>query len=271
MSSLKELSARLDAAVDSVLGEGFGGAPPEFRRVASRVVEACHGPFPGLLACAASRWCGAGPEAGLPAAVAAVLLRAALLGHAALPEFSGFFSDSGLAEEAGEADTLLAGDALIPLALEHLAASGGVHSTLLVRDAVRALSGEGVLEGFSLELDLAATGRPDVSEEGGTWRVHAGKLARFASQGGARLAGGTPQLLDDSARIGLCMGLAMDIVQGNPYPSRRARSRGASTAEASVLLDEALGLIGNGPEGDLYRQLIDMVWGEDLFSGVDQG
>lgn len=270
MGPLNQLTPRLDAAVDSALDEGFRGAPGDLRRIALSAVDRVRGPFPGLIACAASRWCGSGPEAGLPAAVAVVLLEASLECHCSLPGFSGLFTDSDLAGEVGEADALLAGDALIPLALEHLAANGGAHSTLLVRDAVRSLAGEGVLEGLSLELDLAAGGRDGFSE-GGPWHVHAGKLARFASQGGARLAGASPQMVDDASRIGLCVGLAMDIVQGSPYPSRGGRPKATSTAEASVLLDEALGLIGNGPEGDLYRQLIDLVWGEDLFSGVEPG
>jgi geranylgeranyl pyrophosphate synthase len=271
MALLTPLCAQLDAAVTSVLEDGCRNAPPEFLAVISAAVEQGRGPMPGLLACAASRWCGSSPDAGLPVAVATVLLRSAILSHAGLPGFSGYFPGSSLGGRTGEADALLAGDALIPMAFGHLASAGGVHATLLVQDAVRTLGGEGILEGYSLELDLGAGAGRDISEEGSIWRVHAGKLARFASRGGARLAGASLQLLDDAARIGLCTGLAIEMIQGCACPSRRRLARGSSTAEVSMLLDEAIALVGNGPEGDVYRLLIASAWGEDLFRDVEPG
>ena len=72
-------------------------------------------------------------------------------------------------------------------------------------------------------------------------------------------------MLDDAARIGLGIGTAFEIIQsGNLAPDGRAGGRPAAE-EAVVLLDEALRLVGDGPEGDLYRQVAGSVWWTDLF------
>jgi len=248
---LAALAGGLRASVASVVEEAAAGAPAPFR---SLLLAAAGSSLDGgdcpLLACGSAAWCGSRADIATPVAVAASLLRAAMNCNSGLQGLPGSGWRDG---STPESDLLLAGDALIPMALEHLAASGGIHSAPLVRDAARVCSS--ILERRSAGLDAWAQ-----RGEGATapllCRRYDEKLAEFASKGGARLAGAPPRLLDDAALIGLRVGRAADLIaEGGPHGS----------PDASVLLDEALSLVGSGPEGELLRRIIDSVWGSDLF------
>jgi hypothetical protein len=55
------------------------------------------------------------------------------------------------------------------------------------------------------------------------------------------------------------------MVLGGSCPSLSRATGGSAAEEASAILDEALNLVGNGPEGSIYRQIVDSIWGADLF------
>jgi hypothetical protein len=246
--------------MEQAVDECSAGAPAAFVEVLRRCVRSTAGTVESsLLACASSAWCGATAETGMPVAVAAQILRSAIAAHAALPGFDLEPHLHPLWRDHGQSSAILAGDALIPLAFLHLARTCGAHSSLLVQDAALALGGGGILAGLSLELDLAAgeAGRP--LPPSGVFRLHGGRLAQFAASGGARLAGAPREMLDDAALAGYKTGLALDMLTRDSAGPGQTISRTAS-AEASTILDDALSIVGSGPEGELFRRIIDAVW-----------
>jgi hypothetical protein len=260
LENLLNLRSWLLRSMEQAVDDCSAGAPTGFVEILRKCVRSTAGTVePSLLACASSAWCGATAEAGMPVAVAAQILRSAISAHASLPGFDLEPHVHPLWKDHGQASAILAGDALIPLAFLHLARACGAHSSLLVQDAALALGGGGLLAGLSLELDLAdgSVGRP--LPPSGVFRLHGGRLAQFAASGGARLAGAPREMLDDAALAGYKTGLALDMLTRDSTGPGQTISRTAS-AEASTILDDALSIIGSGPEGELFRRIIDAVW-----------
>lgn len=276
MQTLLALRASLDRAVEEAVAGRASSLSPEFAEVLGKAVRTA-APFDdcSLLACGAAAWCGAPPDSVMHVAVASRLLRAALLCHVTLPGFEGIVrQDAG--REAwrilGEANALLAGDALVPLAIEILASCGSRHTLTLLGDAVRALGSQGILAGYSMELDSTVRareepgegddgpGRPPSLDSGAVRRMHSGRLAGFASASGALEAGASREVAGEAFLIGLMAGRASELLSGC-MPSRQSlQARQEAEAEASALLDEALGRIGSAPEGDLLRRIMETIW-----------
>jgi farnesyl diphosphate synthase/geranylgeranyl diphosphate synthase type II len=207
-----------------------------------------------LLACGAARWCGGSYDEGMPAAVAAHLLLAAITAHASLPGFESVFTanESSIWKDFDEATAILVGDALVPLVVTHLVSNGGRHASAIVEDAMEAIGGRGVLAGVSLEQQKRSTALTGETE---TWELWAGTLSRFAAVSGARLTGATERQLDQISLMGLEVGRAWCMISGAagaPLDSRRGQEL---HQEALSILEEARTLAGSGEEGVLLRQI----------------
>ncbi len=208
-----------------------------------------------LLACGCSAWCGAEPEEGMPVAAASHLLMAAGSAHQLLPGLGGEMPgglSGALTDDIPMFTAVLCGDALIPLALGHLASECGRHAAQLVSEAVRAMGGGGFLSGLCLDLD-AAEGRLHHSEEEMPWEMSAGSLSRFAAMGGAMVAGAPEGRLGDAAEIGVLLGRAHLLRSGLSRPSLGGRSR---RAEAARLVELAMGIVEGTPGSSLLVSLI---------------
>lgn len=221
-----------------------------------------------LSSCAAAEWAGGEPEEGLPGAVAALLLEAALTCHLTLPGFSLKLPSEALWLECGEASAILAGDALLPAALGYLASNCGLHSARLAAAASSLFCG-GILPGFSAELALRDR-KSDLGERENAWRLHAGGLARFASEAGAVLAGAGAGNVDRAAMAGLALGRAFDLAFMPGCPSRQGTTEAERVEDALSMLAELSDSLAGDPRADLFMAILDGIrsstGGEDLFA-----
>ena len=207
-----------------------------------------------LIACGAARWCGGSYEEGMPAAVTAHLLRAAITSHTTLPGFESIFTANTppLWKDFDEATSILVGDALIPLAVTHLVSNGGRHASAMIEDAMEAIGGIGVLAGISLEQQKRSTALTGETE---TWELWAGALSRFAAVSGARFVGATERQLDQISLMGLEVGRAWCMLSGAVGVTLDSRRGQDLHQEALTILEEARVLAGSGEEGALLRQI----------------
>jgi hypothetical protein len=255
------------------LDSACAGCPGEFREILDRAVElAASRRELSLAACAASAWCGADPETGIPGAVAAHLLDASMTSHLTLPGFSLGLQSEPLWSEFDEASAILAGDALVPAAIGFLAGKGGFQSVRLMRNAA-AMLGAGILPGFSLELSLRSKDGSIRLEREDIWKMHAGSISRFAAEAGAILAGADQARVDRAALAGREFGRAADLLMTAECPSKHSSglADGHRLEESKVLFDEALSSLGDGPGTDMFRSLagaiLESLRGADLFGG----
>jgi len=223
-----------------------------------------------LVACAAAACCGSGPERGIPAAVAAHLLQAALLSHVTLPGFGLGIQAEPLWAGAGEASAILAGDALIPLAMRHLARTGGFHGPGLVREAA-AILGRQTLAGLSLELDLPGRAAPDRADE--AWRTHAGSFCLVAAGAGALAAGADGPAAERARTMGLSFGRACTLLLMPSCPSRAHLGGQAALEAARSLFGEAVEAAWSPAGAEIVEALAERVLarsggGADLFEGI---
>ncbi len=290
MQTLLALRSALDRAVEEQISGRASELSPEFAGVLRKAVRtAAQSDDCSLLACGSAAWCGAPPDSAMHVAVASRMLRAALLSHVTLPGFEGLakqWAGREVWRSVGEANALLAGDALVPLALEILASCRSRHALVLLGDATRAMGSQGILAGYSMELEgalgtreeKAGIERPPSLDSSAVRRMHSGRLAGFASSCGALEAGASREAAGEAFLIGLMAGRASELLAGCAPSRQPAQARQEAEAEASALLDEALGRIGAAPEGDLLRRIMETIWtrrGEvfengsgDLFGGL---
>ena len=221
-----------------------------------------------LASCAAAEWAGGEPEEGLPGAVAALLMDAALMCHLTLPGFSLELPVEALWPEHGEASAILAGDALLPAAFGYLASNCGLHSARLAA-AASSLFSRGILPGFSAELALRDR-KSDLAERENAWRLHAGGLARFASEAGAVLAGAGADDVDRAAMTGLTLGRAFDLAFMPGCPSRQGSTKSQREKEAQSMLAELRESLSGNPRAGLFLAILDGIGsspgGGDLFA-----
>ncbi len=221
-----------------------------------------------LSSCAAAEWAGGEPEEGLPGAVAALLMDAALTCHLTLPGFSMDLPSEAVWLECGEASAILAGDALLPAAFGYLASNCGLHSARLAAAASSLFCGN-ILPGFSAELSLRDR-RSDLGERENAWRLHAGGLARFASEAGAVLAGAGAGDVDRAAMAGLALGRAFDLAFMPGCPSRQGSTEAEREEDALSMLSELSDSLSGDPRAGLFIAILDGIHssmdGEDLFA-----
>lgn len=212
-----------------------------------------------ILALAAAEAVGGDPRRAMPAAVAIELIHNYSLIHDDLPCMDDDERRRGLPTchiVFGEADALLAGDALLTLAFEVLAASAikaaPADAPLFARvgaEMARAAGSRGMVGGQVLDLETVERR----VGPGGLRAVHArktGALFVAAARGGAILAGGEAEdlaaLTTYAENFGLAFQTTDDILD---WPSTRAEQRliGAATFPA---------LLGVEGSRELVRQAV---------------
>ncbi|MBD3370987.1 hypothetical protein GF402_11595 [Candidatus Fermentibacteria bacterium] len=211
-----------------------------------------------LLAPASARWCGRSPEEGLPVAVAVRFLTAFLYAHSCLPDVDRWPYGDPLPQDVDQASLILSGDAFPPMAVRHLYRTGGRHTVLLIEALVDSMGASGILAGLSLHLDCRDGGGTELPEGREPGELHGGRLAQFASKGGAVIAGGNTAEIDDCALAGLKIGLGMDVLVGMATDEMLGPERRKELSlEATNHLDEAETIVGSGERSEIFRTLIE--------------
>lgn len=253
---LDKLKKELEDTAHKVISDSTQGMPSGFNNGLQSCVEHNCNLELSLLACASSMWCGSSENAGMPVAVSALMLRAGITVHLELSDFAGIFN--GLPPLLGKADDTLAilvGDGLIALAIEYIAGYGGRHSTRLVSEAVRAVGAGGMLSGFSLAVDNSDGNETVVSDGRSPVELYSGQLARFASHGGALIAGASEMMLDDAAQIGVLTGQAMFLSRESKFTADRYK-KNSLVFQARTLIEQAESIVGNKPNATLFKSLM---------------
>lgn len=207
------------------------------------------------LACAACEAFGGNAEAGLAAGVALELVHAYSLVHDDLPAMDDDALRRGhptVHVAFDEATAILAGDALLTLAFDHLARTpaladaGATGRVAMVATLARAAGASGMVAGQAL--DMAATG--EHAGEAALARIHAHKTGALITA--AVVLGGLAAGLDDAAeeartleRFGDQLGLAFQIVDDLLDATGETATLG-KTAGADAALDKStyVGLLG---------------------------
>ncbi len=253
---LDKLKQELIDTVHSVISKSVQKMPEAFQKALHSCVEHNYNLELSLLACASSRWCGSTERSGMPAAIAALMLRAGITVHLEISSFTGVFDKlPQLLDERDDTLAILAGDGLIALAFEYLAGNGGMHSSRLVSEAVKAVGAGGVLTGLSMEIDRANGLETAVPDGRSLSELYSGQLARFASHGGALLAGASDMMLDDAALIGVLTGRAKFLVRKAEYSEDRNEIRDLDF-QARTLIEQAETIAGHKPNAVLFNSIM---------------
>ncbi len=253
---LDKLKQELVDTVHSVIGESAQNMPSAFQNALHSCVDHNYNLELSLLACASSRWCGSTERSGMPAAIAALMLRAGITVHLETSSFTGVFDRlPRLFEEMDDTLAILTGDGLIALAIEYLAGNGGMHSARLVSEAVKAMGARGMLTGLSMEVDCADGLETVVPDGRSLSELYSGQLARFASHGGALLTGASDMMLDDAAQIGVLAGRAKFLVRKAQHSEDRNERRNLDF-QARTLIEQAETIAGHKPNAVLFNSIM---------------
>jgi hypothetical protein len=252
---LTVLKSKLEEAAQHALRSAAREMPQELSDALVRCITHDDHQELSLLACASAMWCGGRPKTGLPMAAATLMLRAGISAHMSLAGFREQLRGYPmLLEGFSDATTILCGDGLLALGIEHLAENCGLHSAELVVDAVNSLGAHGVLAGLSLEMSCDGTAVlvPDGRR---IWEITSGRLSMLAAKGGAQLAGASDTMLDDAALAGLLIGRARFLARGGWTPSMEGL-KGKTSFEATTLIEQAEAIVGHGPESALFSSIM---------------
>lgn len=200
---MRALKDRLHSICTGIVREESRGLPQEWE---NRLAEAV--PFRqlwhlSLLSCASAQWCGAPPEKGLCASAAVLFLAGATASHGVPAVGVRFpFLDGYEAGGPPEAGRILAGDALMPLAVK---ATCGLDApvSLVLADLLLKSASE-MLEAMSFGKHADMTGR---------W---AGRLAGLAARMGAVASGAQSPAAETAALAGMEIGKAAAILDLSP-------------------------------------------------------
>ena len=206
-----------------------------------------------LLAPAAAVRCGGEPRDAIPVASAVALLSGAVCCHLGLEGMPLARAAAGeVCSKHGPVLAILAGDALLPMAMSVLSSECGRHSLMLVDAAAVAMGTTGVLGSLSFLVRRMEGDPVPVEDEGDQGLMVLSSLARLAARGGALVVGAPEELADDCALAGLCTGRALDLLESDG-PGRE------QLFEARAELDRARELVGSGDRARLFGQVIDAV------------
>jgi geranylgeranyl diphosphate synthase type II len=275
---------RVDRALAGWLARGE--RPARLTEAISYSLNAGGKRFRPVLAMGAARACGASPLAALPAACALECVHTYSLIHDDLPAMDDDDLRRGKPTSHkvfGEANAILAGDALLTEAFAILAGAGRHADRVrrgLVAELAAAAGGSGMVGGQVL--DMEAEGKPP--EAGSVRRIHrlkTGALITAAARMGGISAGATRGVLARLTRFGAALGEAFQIVDdlldeqgtaaelGKRPGADRAHAKAtwpaavgveAARRDARRLADEARGaLAGFGARAALLRGLVDYV------------
>jgi len=253
---LDKLKQELVDTVHSVIRESAQKMPIAFQNSLHSCVEHNYNLELSLLACASSKWCGSTERSGMPAAIAALMLRAGITIHLETSSFAGIFDRlPPLFKERDDTLAILAGDGLIALSIEYLAGNGGMHSSRLVSEAVKAMGAGGMIAGLSMEVDHADGLETVVPDGRSLPELYSGQLARFASHGGALLAGASDMMLDDAAQIGVLAGRAKFLVRKAEFSEDRNEKKDLDF-QARTLIEQAETIAGHKPNAVLFNSIM---------------
>ena len=200
--------------------------------------------FRPVLALSACEACGGKPKDAILAALAIELIHTYSLVHDDLPALDNDAMRRGKPtchKKFGEANAILAGDALLTLAFESLAGvkSAG-RAVRILREIATASGTRGMIGGQVADLESPAK-KKTLAQHDFISRYKTGALIRVSAVAGAVAAGATSRSLKAMARYGECLGLAFqvvdDILDKDGYC--RVMSAKAATAKAVRLIEQA--------------------------------
>jgi geranylgeranyl diphosphate synthase, type II len=200
--------------------------------------------FRPVLALSACEACGGKPQDVLPAALAIELIHTYSLVHDDLPALDNDAMRRGKPtchKKFGEANAILAGDALLTLAFELI---GGMkpaeRAVCILREVSKAAGTHGMIGGQVADLEAPAR-KKTLAEHDFISRYKTGALLRVSAVAGAIAAGASARELRIITRYGECLGLAFqvvdDILDKNGYC--KVMSAKAATAKAVHLIEKA--------------------------------
>jgi geranylgeranyl diphosphate synthase type II len=186
-----------------------------------------------ILCMAAAEACGGDANAGLLPGAAIELLHTYTLIHDDLPAMDDDTLRRGRPTchvRFGEANAILAGDALLTLAFEWLAETTAPPPhppTALARELATAAGSKGLIAGQVEDID--AEGKPPDPDRLEYIHMHkTADLLRAAARMGAIAAGASHEFVDDMGRYGECVGLAFQIADDVLNATADFRSLGKS-------------------------------------------
>lgn len=200
--------------------------------------------FRPVLALSACEACGGKPQDVLLAALAIELIHTYSLVHDDLPALDNDDTRRGKPtchKKFGEANAILAGDALLTLAFELVAGiKPAKRAVEILREISRAAGTRGMIGGQVADLEAPAREKT-LAEHDFISRYKTGALIRVSAVAGAIAAGAAPRELKAITRYGECLGLAFqvvdDILDKDGYCE--AMSVKAATEKAVRLIEKA--------------------------------
>ena len=273
------LRAQVDAELERFIGALDSDCPERLREAMAYSLLAGGKRLRPVLVLLACEACGGDPPRAMPAACAMEMIHTYSLIHDDLPAMDDDDTRRGRPTnhvQFDEATAILAGDALLTLAFEITAA--GVRPTDIAAaccaDLASAAGAVGMVGGQMADLLAEQDPIGDAQQLEAIHRRKTGRLIQCSTRLGARIAGASPQTLDQLSKYGQCVGLAFQIaddlldVAGDPvrmgkgvrkdadhgkltYPALLGEQ--ASRAKAEALIEEACRAIA--PLGERGRPL----------------
>ena len=199
--------------------------------------------FRPVLALCACKACGGEFQDAVPAALAVELIHTYSLVHDDLPALDNDDTRRGKPtchKKFGEANAILAGDALLTLAFELVAGVKPANRAIqILREISRAAGTHGMIGGQVADLETPAR-KKTLAEHDFISRYKTGALIRVSGVVGAIAAGATVRELKAIVRYGECLGLAFqvvdDILDQDGYC--KAMSVKMATAKAICLIEK---------------------------------
>jgi geranylgeranyl diphosphate synthase type II len=200
--------------------------------------------FRPVLALSACEACGGRPKGAILPALAIELIHTYSLVHDDLPALDNDAMRRGKPtchKKFGEANAILAGDALLTLAFELVAGIKPAEKAVLVlREIAMAAGTRGMIGGQVADLESPAQ-KKTLAQHDFISRYKTGALIRVSAVAGALAAGATGRTLKAMVRYGECLGLAFqvvdDILDHDGYC--KVMSIRAATAKAVRLIEQA--------------------------------
>ncbi len=171
--------------------------------------------FRPVLALSACEACGGKPQDVLLAALAIELIHTYSLVHDDLPALDNDDTRRGKPtchKKFGEANAILAGDALLTLAFELVASIKPAEKAVdILRETAKASGTRGMIGGQIADLEAPAR-KKTLAEHDFISRYKTGELIRVSAMAGAIAAGATARQFKNIACYGKCLGLAFQVV-----------------------------------------------------------
>lgn len=200
--------------------------------------------FRPVLALSVCEACGGKPKDAVLAALAIELIHTYSLVHDDLPALDNDAMRRGKPtchKKFGEANAILAGDALLTLAFEWIAGIRPVERAVgILREISTAAGTRGMIGGQVADLESPSK-KKTLAQHDFISRYKTGALIRVSAVAGAMAAGATRRSLEAMTLYGECLGLAFqvvdDILDGDGYC--KVMSAAAAKAKAVCLIEQA--------------------------------